>query len=60
LIRDKHRLFDLCTKYGTFERRISSKSHGNEGGYKDIKLLDWGDLWRFVKRIPSRMRKEGA
>ncbi len=41
---------------GTFERRISSKSHGPE--YKEVKKLRWGDYWRFGKRIPNKYRKE--
>jgi ribosomal protein RSM22 (predicted rRNA methylase) len=50
---------DLCTVEGKIERRIIAKSHGDEGGYKKAKKLNWGDLWHFEKRIPNKFRKEG-
>jgi ribosomal protein RSM22 (predicted rRNA methylase) len=53
--RGKHTLFNLCTKSGTFERRVTSKSHGIE--YSEGKKLRWGDYWRFGKRIPNKYRK---
>lgn len=40
---------DLCTNEGEFERRTVAKSHEEYGknGYKELKRLKWGDLWRF-------------
>jgi ribosomal protein RSM22 (predicted rRNA methylase) len=54
--RGRHIVVDLCTKLGTFERRVAAKCHGPE--YKEIKKLRWGDYWRFGKRIPNKYRKE--
>lgn len=56
--KSKHLVYDLCTRDGDFERRVTSKSHGNDE-YRSIKKLEWGDLWPFVKRIPNKFRKEG-
>lgn len=53
-----HTIIDLCTPEGSFERRIVSKSHGVECGYKEVKKLEWGDLWKYKLRIPNRFRKE--
>ena len=53
--KGKHFIFNLCTRGGAFERRITAKSHGWE--YKEGKKLRWGDLWRFGFRIPNRYRK---
>ncbi|KAL4427502.1 hypothetical protein ABPG74_015205 [Tetrahymena malaccensis] len=56
--RSKHFVYDLCTRDGDFERRVTSKSHGDDE-YRTIKKLSWGDLWPFFKRIPNKFRKEG-
>jgi len=58
LRRDKHIIMDVCNKEGALERIIIAKSHGEEGGYKHAKKIEWGDLWCFEKRIPNRYRKE--
>lgn len=55
--KSSHLVYDLCTREGDFERRVTSKSHGDE--YKKIKKLEWGDLWPYLKRIPNKFRKEG-
>ena len=57
--RGRHIIFDVCSNEGKYERRIVAKSHGVEAGYKELKNLLWGDLWRFGKRIPNKYRKEG-
>lgn len=56
--KHKHRIVDLCTKRGKFERRIISKSHGGAGGYKSIKKFNWGDLWYVPLWLPNKFRKE--
>lgn len=56
--KSRHYIVDLCTTEGNLERRIMAKSHGNNHGYKEIKKLKWGDLWRFPRRIPNKYRKE--
>lgn len=56
--KHQHRIVDLCTKRGTFERRIISKSHGGLGGYKSIKRYNWGDLWYVPLWLPNKFRKE--
>ena len=56
--KTKHHIMDICTTEGKIERRIIAKSHGKLGGFKEIKKLKWGDLWRFSKRIPHKYRKE--
>lgn len=56
--KSKHVVYDLCTRDGEFERRITAKSHGTTE-YKSIKKLKWGDLWPFNRRIPNKFRKEG-
>ena len=40
-----------------FFRRIVARSHGVEGGYYEIKKLRSGDLWRYPKWIPNKLRK---
>ena len=57
--RQRHSIIDLCTPEGQIERRIIARSHGSEGGYKQVKRLKWGDLWYFPRRIPNKFRKEG-
>lgn len=57
--KHKHSIVDLCNKDGALERRIISKSHGIEGGYRKVKKMKWGDLWYFERRIPNKFRKEG-
>jgi ribosomal protein RSM22 (predicted rRNA methylase) len=59
IFKSSHRIIDLCTTDGRFERRIVAKSHGDEGGYRLSKKLDWGDLWTLGRRIPNKYRKEG-
>ena len=54
-----HVIMDLWTPEGKFERRIISKSHKNEGGYRLSRQVRWGDLWRYHKRIPNKFRKTG-
>jgi len=49
---------DVCTSEGQLERRIVSKSHGKEGGYKTAKRTKWGDLWYLPRWIPNKYRKE--
>ena len=53
--RGGHFVMNLCTRKGTWERRIIAKSHGEE--YKEGRKVKWGDLWRFGKRIPNKFRK---
>ncbi|KRX06714.1 hypothetical protein PPERSA_09116 [Pseudocohnilembus persalinus] len=56
-----HIILNLCSNEGEYERRIITKSHKEFGpkGYKELKKLNWGDFWRFEKRIPNKFRKEG-
>lgn len=56
--KHQHRIVDLCTKNGKFERRIISKSHGGHGGYRSIKRFNWGDLWYVPLWLPNKFRKE--
>ncbi len=58
IAKHKHRIVDLCTKRGKFERRVISKSHGGAGGYKTIKKFNWGDLWYVPLWLPNKFRKE--
>jgi len=58
MIRNKHKVIDVCSIDGKLERIINAKSHGDEFGYKETKRLKIGDLWRFGRRIPNKFRKE--
>ncbi len=58
IAKHKHRIVDLCTKRGKFERRVIAKSHGAAGGYKSIKKFNWGDLWYVPLWLPNKFRKE--
>jgi len=58
IAKHKHRIVDLCTKRGKFERRIIAKSHGSAGGYRSIKRFNWGDLWYVPLWLPNKFRKE--
>jgi ribosomal protein RSM22 (predicted rRNA methylase) len=50
---------DLCNNEGEEERVIVAKSHNKEDGrYKAVKKMRWGDLWFFSQRIPNKFRKE--
>lgn len=58
IAKHKHRIVDLCTKRGKFERRVIAKSHGGAGGYRSIKRFNWGDLWYVPLWLPNKFRKE--
>lgn len=53
-----HVIIDLCNGNGKLERRVISKSHGKEGGYKTAKKTKWGDLWYIPLWVPNKFRKE--
>jgi len=48
----RHVVLDLCTPYGTYERRDVPKSHGTEGGYRQAHESQWGDLWPYLPKPP--------
>ena len=56
--KQQHVIVDLCTAEEKKQRLIVAKSHGGEGGYKDARRTNWGDLWYIPKWIPNKFRKE--
>lgn len=56
--KQRHAIMDVCSSEGKFSRRIITKSHGSEGGYKSVRRMKWGDLWYIKPRLPNKFRKE--
>ncbi|KAK9455098.1 hypothetical protein V1511DRAFT_499448 [Dipodascopsis uninucleata] len=44
LKRDKHVILDLCSRHGSIERWVVSKSSSQQD-YHDARKANWGDLW---------------
>eukprot|EP00808_Paulinella_micropora_P023208 g5277.t1 len=56
--RSRHLIVDVCTPFGSFERRTIGKSKGVAGGYRQAKETRWGDLWPYSPGL-SDDEKEG-
>jgi ribosomal protein RSM22 (predicted rRNA methylase) len=57
LKRGGHVVMDLCTPDGNFERRIVGREGVGGLGFKQARLMNWGDIWPYKRPMTLRELK---